>query len=316
MTHLVALALSDGVPIYELAAPCAIFGTDRSGLSGSDWYEFKVCGPAQARVGDWFSTTTPYTYEDLVTADTVVVPACHDAALMPPADLVEAVREAARRGARVASICTGAFVLAEAGLLAGRTAATHWMHASTLAARYPDVRVDPAPLFIDHGDVLTSAGKSAGHDLCLHMVRNDYGAHVANQVARVLVAPPQREGNQRQYVDPGVPPERSDDLRGAMDWAMEHLGDTITVDQMARRSNISVRTLHRHFVQRTGARPLEWLNAQRVRRAQELLETTDLTIERIAGAAGFGTSVAMRRHFHEVLSTTPDAYRRTFIAAQ
>lgn len=315
MSRVVALALSDGVPIFELAAPCAIFGTDRRDLTGSDWYTFKVCGPPGAQVDQWFAATTPYTYDDLVAADTVIVPACHDAALTPEPDLVDAVREAARRGARVASICTGAFVLAAAGLLDGRRAVTHWLHAPTLAERHPLVVVDPAPLYIDHGDVLTSAGKSAGTDLCLHVVRRDYGAHVANQVARRLVAPPQREGNQRQYIDPVPAPPGNDDLGDMLQWALEHLDEALTVEQLARHARVSVRTLHRHFVRRTGAKPLEWLNNQRVRRAQQLLETTNLPVERIAGLGGFGTSAALRRHFHDALGTTPDTYRRTFTAS-
>lgn len=314
MPHVVALALSDGVPVFELAAPCGIFGTDRRDLTGTDWYTFKVCSPSGARVDDWFTASTPYTYEDLIAADTVVIPACHDSALNPAPDLVDAVREAARRGARIASICTGAFVIAAAGLLDGRRAATHWVHAPRLAARYPQIVVDPAPLYIDHGDVLTSAGKSAGIDLCLHLVRKDYGAHVANQVARRLVAPPQRDGNQRQYVDPVPAPQNNDDFGATLQWALEHLAEALTVEQLAQHARVSVRTLHRHFVKRTGARPLEWLNIQRVRRAQQLLETTDFTIERIAGLGGFGTPVALRRHFHDALGTTPDAYRRTFTA--
>src|SRR5256714_10727204 len=170
---MVALALSDGVPLYELAAPCAIFGTDRSEITGTDWYDFQVCGPSGARVDRWFRSTTDYTYADLVHADTVIVPACHDSALYPPTDLVEAVRAAYDRGARVMSICTGAFVLAEAGLLDGRRAATHWLHAAALAARYPAVTVDPDVLYVDEGRVLTSAGKSAGTDPGLHVVRRD-----------------------------------------------------------------------------------------------------------------------------------------------
>ena len=316
MSRVVALALSDGVPIFELAAPCAIFGTDRREWTETDWYTFKVCSPPGAQVDRWFAASTPYTYDDLVDADTVIVPACHDGAFEPAPDLVDAVREAAGRGARVASICTGAFVLAAAGLLDGRRVATHWLHAPLLAARYPRLTVDSTPLYVDHGNVLTSAGKSAGTDLCLHLVRKDYGAHVANQVARRLVAPPQRAGDQQQYIDPFPSPHVSSDLADTLDWALEHLDQSLTVARLARHANLSVRSLHRHFVRRTGAKPLDWLNTQRVRRAQQLLETTDLAVEAIAGSSGFSTATALRRHFRDALSTTPGAYRKTFLRAE
>lgn len=311
MSGTVALALCDGVPIFELAAPCAIFGQAMANAD-DDWYQLRVCSPPGARVDRWFTAATPFTYDDLVVADTVIVPACHDAALQPPPDLVEAVREAASRGARVASICTGAFVLAAAGVLDGRRATTHWLHAATLAERYPAVHVDPAPLYIDEGDVLTSAGKTASVDLCLHLVRTDHGAAVANQVARRIVAAPHREGHQRQYADPFPRPKVVDSLGETMSWALEHLDEPLTVEQVARRARVSPRTLHRHFVNRTGSRPLDWLNTQRVRRAQQLLETTDLPVERIAADCGFGTAHALRRHFRQALHTSPDAYRRTF----
>jgi AraC family transcriptional regulator, transcriptional activator FtrA len=314
MPHSVALALSNQVPIFELAAPCAVFGTNWSGRD--DWYDLRVCSPSDGlRVDRWFTAATPYTYADLITADTVVVPACHDDELRPPADLVDAIRLASQRGARIASICSGAFVLAAAGLLDGRRAATHWRHADALAERYPRITVDASALYIDEGDVLTSAGKSAGTDLCLHIVRLDYGATVANDVARRLVAPPHREGHQRQYSNP-LPGDVANDVVGdAMDWALAHLDEPLTVEQLARRSGVSVRTLHRQLVSRTGSKPLDWLNAQRLRRAQQLLETTDLTVERIATECGFGTATTLRRHFRQTLATTPDTYRRTFTTA-
>jgi AraC family transcriptional regulator, transcriptional activator FtrA len=315
MSHIVAVALSNEVPIFELAAPCAIFGTNWSDLT-EDWYELRVCSPSDGtHVDRWFTAATPYTYADLITANTVIVPACHDDALEPPPELVEAVRIASQRGARIASICTGAFVLAAAGLLDGRRAATHWMHARTLAERYPQIAVDSAALYVDEDNVLTSAGKSAGIDLCLHLVRQDHGATVANQVARRLVAPPHREGHQRQYANPVSHNISSDIVGDTMEWVMAHLDEPLSVEQLAQRSGVSVRTLHRQLVARTGTKPLDWLNAQRVRRAQQLLETTDLPIERIATECGFGTATTLRRHFRHTLATTPDAYRRTFTTA-
>ncbi|HEY3502700.1 MAG TPA: helix-turn-helix domain-containing protein [Actinocatenispora sp.] len=309
--HTVALALSDGVPLYELAGPCAIFGAQRPD-DASTWYDFRVCAPAEARVDRWFRAATEHTYRDLVTADTVVVPACHDGALRPPPDLVAAVRAAYDNGARVMSICTGAFVLAEAGLLDGRRAATHWMYAATLAERYPAVAVDAAVLYIDEGRVLTSAGKAAGTDLCLHVVRRDHGAAVANQIARRLVTPPHRDGGQAQYIAATVPKSSYDHLAPVMDWALGHLDQPITVEDLAARAHLGTRTLNRHFHARVGTNPLQWLHGQRIRRAQQLLERTDLSIEWVAQRAGFGTAAALRRHFRRALDTSPDAYRRTF----
>ncbi|WP_040729674.1 GlxA family transcriptional regulator [Nocardia tenerifensis] len=311
----VALALSDTVPLFELGAPCTIFGADRSDITEAGWYEFRVCGPPNVRVDQWFRAATEFGYDELVTADTVVVPACHDADMRPPRDLVDAVRAAYDRGARVLSICTGAFVLAEAGLLDGRRATTHWLHTATLARRYPRVTVDANVLYVDEDRVLTSAGKAAGIDLCLHVVRRDWGATVANEVARRLVTAPHRAGGQAQYIEPAVPKQSYDELAPAMDWALRHLDEPITVEQLARQANLGVRTLNRHFRSRVGTNPLKWLQDQRVRKAQQLLEQTDLGIDTVAREVGFGTAVALRRHFRQRLDTTPDAYRRAFSGA-
>jgi AraC family transcriptional regulator, transcriptional activator FtrA len=308
----VALALSDGVPLYELAAPCAVFGTDRTEITGTDWYRFKVCGPPAAQVDRWFRSTAEHSYEDLVTADTVIVPACHDGALHPPPDLVEAARAAYDHGARVMSICTGAFVLAEAGLLDGRRAATHWLYADILGQRYPAVRVDADVLYIDEGQVLTSAGKSAGTDLCLHVVRRDYGTSVANEIARRLVIPPYREGGQAQYIRRQVHKASSNSLAAVMVWALDNLTETITVDDLAARAHLTPRSLNRHFHQQIGTNPLRWLQEQRLRQAQELLEQTDHSIDLVARQSGFATAATLRRHFRQALGTTPDSYRRTF----
>lgn len=307
----VALALSDGVSLFELGAPCAVFGADApDGVC--DWYELRVCSPRGARVDRWFRAATPFGYDDLIAADTVVVPACHDGDLRPPRDLVAAVQAAYQRGSRVLSLCTGAFVLAEAGLLSGRRAATHWKAASTLARRYPSVSVDPGALYVDEGQVLTAAGKASGMDLCLHVVRRDYGAGAANAIARHLVTAPHREGGQAQYIAPRSARSSYDGLAAVMDWALEHLGDAITIEDLASRANVTTRTLNRHFHARVGTNPLNWLQTQRTQRAQELLEEGDEPIEAIARRCGFGTPEALRRHFRRVLHTTPTAYRRLF----
>lgn len=310
----VALALSENVAIFELAAPCAIFGTGRP-PEVDEWYDFRVCSPRRARVDQWFRAATEHTYDDLVTADTVIVPACHDGDLRPPPRLVEAVRSAYDRGARVMSICTGAFVLAEAGLLDGRRAATHWMYAERLARRHPLVQVDPDVLYVDEGRVLTSAGKAAGTDLCLYVVRRDHGSAVANGIARRLVTPPHREGGQAQFVSPPVLPAPGEGLAQVMDWALANLARPVTVEDLATRAHLSTRTLNRHFHARVGTNPLHWLQQQRMHRSQELLERTDLGIDQVAAQSGFGTAGVLRRQFRRTLGTTPDAYRRTFSAA-
>jgi AraC family transcriptional regulator, transcriptional activator FtrA len=307
----VALAVTSDVPIFELAAPCAVFGRAREDWV-EPWYDFMVCAPGDVPVGGWFRTDTPHSLDDLTRADTVIVPASHGTDADPPADLVDAVRAAYEAGARVASICTGAFVLAAAGLLDGRRAATHWMYAARLAQRYPTVSVDPEVLYIDEGRVLTSAGSAAGIDLCLHIVRTDYGSAVANDLARRLVTAPHRPGGQAQFIASPVPARGQDGLASLLAWAADHLDEPLTVSDLAKRAGTSTRTLTRHFAAATGTTPLQWLLTQRIHRAQELLETTMLSIEQITAHTGMGTAASLRRHFRRIVGTAPDSYRRTF----
>lgn len=311
--HTVAMALYDGAMLFEAAAACEVFGVDRSDLATEPWYDFRVCGPRHGRVGAWLRVETPYELEQAAEADTVVVPACEDPEAGPPAEAVEVVRAAYERGARIVSLCTGAFVLAAAGILDGRRATTHWMHAGLLAARHPRVRVDPDVLYIDEDPVLTSAGKGAGMDLCLHVVRKDHGAAVANALARRLVVPPHRRGGQAQYVAAPVPEcvER-DGLAEVLEWVLGRLHEPLTVADLARRAGMSTRNLTRHFRRAVGVTPLQWLHDQRVRRAQELLETSDMGVEVIASRTGMGTAATLRRHFTRAVGVSPDAYRKTF----
>ncbi|MFI1153331.1 helix-turn-helix domain-containing protein [Streptomyces sp. NPDC020817] len=311
---LVALAVTPGVPHFELAAACDVFGVDRSDLA-DPWYEFVLCGPPSVPVGGRFRVEPDAGLERLVQADTVIVPACADLDADPPAELVGAVRAAHEAGARVASLCTGAFVLAAAGLLDGRRATTHWLHAAALAAKYPRVDVDPDVLYVDDGSVLTSAGKAAAMDLCLHLVRLDHGSAVANQVARRLVVPPHRAGGQAQFVTTPVPEPRDHPLDALLAWTMERLDQPLTVEDLARRASMSSRHLARVFTDVTGTTPLRWLLTQRIHRAQELLETTDETVGTIATATGMGTDATLRRHFNRTVGVPPDAYRRTFRTA-
>src|SRR4051812_45103954 len=312
MEHTVAVAVVNGTAQFELAVACEVFGVDRSEMFG-DWYGFKLCAaePGPIRTAPGLILDTPYGIEDIATADTVIVPAAgeepgqHDA-------LLDALRRAYANGARIASICTGAFLLAEAGLLDGRRATTHWMHAADLADQYPAVDVDPNVLYVQDDRLLTSAGTAAGIDLCLHMVRHDRGTEVANALARRMVVPPHRDGGQAQYVDAPLPRCDSDTLAPLLDWALARLGEPLTLSDLARQANVSVRTLVRRFTAATGTTPLQWLLIQRVRRAQQLLESSDQPVERIASLAGFGTAANLRQHFTRVVGVPPAHYRRTF----
>jgi AraC family transcriptional regulator, transcriptional activator FtrA len=306
----VALAATDGMLHFELSIAYEVFGSDPSGIAGP-WYDVAVCGPGAVRVGR-FRLEPDGGLDQLVRADTVIVPGWADVDVEPPADLVDAVRAAHESGARVASLCTGAFVLAAAGLLDGRRATTHWAHTEELAARYPQVEVTPDVLYVDNGSVLTSAGKAAAMDLCLHLVRLDHGSAIANTVARRLVAPPHRAGGQAQYATASQPAHDDHLLAELFPWAIERLDHSLTVEDLARRANMSSRNLGRHFRSVTGTTPLQWLLIQRIRRAQELLETTGNSVEAIAAATGMGTATTLRRHFNRTIGVPPDAYRRTF----
>ena len=306
----VALAATDGMLHFELAMAYEVFGADLSGVV-DPWYDVAVCGSGAARIGR-FWLEPDCGLDQLARADTVIVPALADVDEDPPAELVDAVRTAHEAGARVASLCTGAFVLAAAGLLDGRRATTHWAHAEALAARYPRVEVDPDVLYVDNGSVLTSAGKAAAMDLCLHLVRSDHGSAIANTVARRLVVPPHRAGGQAQFVTAPVPAQDNHPLAGLFPWVTERLDHPLTVEDLARQANMSARNLGRHFRSVTGTTPLQWLLTQRIRRAQELLETTSDSVDAIAAASGMGTAATLRRHFNRTIGVPPDAYRRTF----
>ena len=306
----VALAATDGMLHYELSIAYEVFASDLSGIA-DPWYDTAIRGSGAVRLGR-FRLEPDGGLDQLVRADTVIVPGWADVDVEPPTDLVDAVRAAHEAGARVASLCTGAFVLAAAGLLDGRRATTHWAHAEELAARYPRVEVDPDVLYVDNGSVLTSAGKAAAMDLCLHLVRLDHGSAIANTVARRLVVPPHRAGGQAQYISAPVPAQDDHPLAELFPWAIERLDRSLTVEDLARRANMSSRNLGRHFRSVTGTTPLRWLLTQRIRRAQELLETTGNSVEAIAAATGMGTATTLRRHFNRTIGVPPDAYRRTF----
>ncbi len=310
--RVVALALP-GVVLLDLAAPTHLFGH-----CGSPHYGFRlaglVAGPVRSSAG--FDVVASAGVEALDGADTVVVPGIDDPAADPAAlsRAAAAVAAAHRRGARVMSICTGAFVLAEAGLLDGRRATTHWHSVAELARRYPRVRVEPDVLYVDEGDVLTSAGVAAGLDLCLHVIRSDHGAALAAKLARRTVIAPHRDGGQRQYVPPVAShaPAGTTGTEPARRWALEHLAQPIGVAALARQACMSPRTFVRRFQSETGQTPGRWLSEQRTRTAQELLETTELPIEHVAVRSGFGSPATLRAHFARALGVTPTSYRRSF----
>jgi AraC family transcriptional activator FtrA len=299
--------------LLDLAAPTHLFGH-----CGSPHYTFRLAGLAAGNVrsSTGFDVVASAGVDALDAADTVVVPGIEDPAAAPEAlaRAAAVVAAAHRRGARVMSVCTGAFVLAEAGLLDGRRATTHWDSTAELARRYPAVLVEPDVLYVDQGDVLTSAGVAAGLDLCLHVIRSDHGAALAAKLARRTVIAPHRDGGQRQY----VPPVGDDALAGtagtepARRWALEHLARPIGVATLARHAGMAPRTFVRRFAAETGISPGRWLSEQRTRTAQELLETTDLPIEHVAVRSGFGSPTTLRAHFGRALGVTPTAYRRSF----
>jgi transcriptional regulator GlxA family with amidase domain len=312
--HLVAIAVTEATPTFELAVLCEVFGIDRTDIV-NPWYELRMCGDSSSpvRTSAGLDVRTPYGFDGLLDADTVIVAACARATqLAPPPRLVETLRTAHTRGKRIVSICTGAYVLAAAGLLTGRTATTHWMNAGDFAHRFPEVDFTPGALYTDEGDILTSAGTGSAIDLCLHLVRQDHGAAVANEVARRMVVPPHREGGQSQYTKPVARAERSDELAPVLQWAQERLHEPLTVPQLARVASLGERTFARHFRKRLGTTPLQWLLQQRVRLAQELLEATDEPVEHIARRTGFGTAANLRYHFGRVTTVSPQTYRHVF----
>ncbi|MEV6598095.1 helix-turn-helix domain-containing protein [Actinoplanes sp. NPDC051346] len=308
----VAVAATDGMLHFELALAYEVLGSAPDAVR-SPWYDVSVCGTRPVRVGR-FLLEPDYGLDRLARAGTVIVPALADVTEDPPTALVEAVRAAHEAGARIVSLCTGVFVLAAAGLLDGLRATTHWAHTEQLAARYPRVTVDPDVLYVDNGSVLTSAGKAAAMDLCLHLIRRDYGSAIANIAARRLVVPPHRAGGQAQFVTTPVPAQDDHPLADLLPWVMLRLDQPLTVEDLAHQANMSSRHLTRHFRAITGTTPLQWLLTQRIRRAQEMLETTDHSVDTIAAAAGMGTATTLRRHFHRTVGVPPDSYRQTFRA--
>jgi len=308
----VAVLAYDGVNVFELGIAMEVFGLADV---GPDWYRVAVCAQrsgvpvAAGGVGLMAQRSFRFLHE----AGTVIVPGWRDIDEAPPEAVLEALRRAHARGARIASICAGVFIVAATGLLDGRRVAAHWRHAETLARRFPRLRVDPKVLYVDDEDILSSAGRAAGLDLCVHIVRKDLGADVANEVARRLVISAHREGGQAQFLpEPTLADtDRLGDLRA---WARAHLDRDLTIEALARKARTSRRTLIRRFVESTGLPPGEWVLQQRLSRARQLLEATSKPIEDIAALVGFGSADVLRHHFRERFATSPIRYRRAFKA--
>jgi transcriptional regulator GlxA family with amidase domain len=312
MHRVVALAL-DEVVAFDLSIPAQVFGhRDERGR-----YDFAVCGERRGpvRTTTGFDVVATHGLGALRRADTIVVPGIWDLDAVPPDRALSALRAADRRGARLVSICTGAFVLAAAGVLDGRRVTTHWRDAAALRSRYPQLDVDPDVLYVDEGRVLTSAGVAAGIDLCLHLVARDHGAEAAAAIARRMVVAPHRGGGQAQFVERALPPASGDGLQATREWMLERLDRPLSVREMARHAARSERSFARHFRAETGTTPLRWLHEQRLLHARRLLEQSDLPIEQVAASSGFGTATTLREHFGRAVHTTPTAYRRAFKAS-
>lgn len=310
--HRVAILVYEGLQFFEFGIAVEAFARPRPAAASR--YECTVVAADRAtrKLLQGAAGVPTAGLEALASADTVVIPGWRDHREAPPASMVRALQAASGRGARFVSICLGAFVLAAAGLLDGRRATTHWAYARAFQRRFPQVRLEPDVLYVDEGDIITSAGSAAGIDTCLHLIRRDFGAQAANRVARAMVVPPHRDGGQAQYVEAPVTERPGRGIGPVLAWARERLHEPITVDAMAGRAAMSRRTLLRRFAEATGATPKAWLNRERLHRAQGLLETTDLPLERIAQDCGFASLETFRVAFRRTLRTTPAAYRRQF----
>jgi transcriptional regulator GlxA family with amidase domain len=314
--HSVAVLALDGVIPFDLSAPIDTFGRARL-PDGREPYRVRVCSVRDEVSAGAFTMRAPYGLEELADADTIVLPGVAEPPPELPPGVTEALRAAAANGTRIASVCVGAFLLAATGLLDGLRATTHWRAAERLAARYPAVTVDPNVLYVDNGQFLTSAGAAAALDMCLHMIRRDFGSAVAAHAARMSVMPLEREGGQAQFIVHDLPPAPSGaTLEPLLHWLEDHCGRDLPLDEIAARAGMSTRTLNRRFREQTGTTPLQWLHRARVRRAQHLLETTPYPVERIAAQTGFGSPTAFRERFRRVVGTSPQAYRRAFRAGE
>jgi len=314
--HTIAVVAYDRISPFHLSVPCLVFGKSQlAAPAGAPRFDLAVVaaedGPIDTTAG--FSLNIDQGLEKLAAARTVIVPSWRDPAERPPQALLDALSDAHRRGADIVGLCLGAYVLAAAGLLDGRRATTHWAFAEDFGRRFPAVKVDADVLYVEDGNILTSAGTAAGIDCCLHLLRRDYGAEYANSVARRLVVPPHRQGGQAQFIEHPLPATGADSrLAELLDWVRANLQLTHTLDSLSEKALMSRRTLTRRFRQLTGSSIVDWLLGERLALAQRLLETTDQPVEQIASLSGFGSPVSLRHHFRNALGVSPNAWRQSF----
>ena len=312
--HTIAVIAYEGISPFHLSVPCIVFGDDLLKL-GAPRYQLLICGEKTGLVPTMsgFQIEVRHDLSALRDADTVIIPAWRDPDERPSDTLVEALRAAHARGTRMVALCLGTFVLAAAGLLENRPASTHWAWAEEFQRSYPRVALDQNALYIDDGDILTSAGTAAAIDCCLHLVRRDHGAEIANRIARRLVVAPHRHGGQAQYIEKPLPDSGDPDrLSITLEWAIANLNEPLSLEQLATRAGMSLRSFTRHFRKKTGTTFTQWLLSHRLAAAQRLLETGDCSIEHVSEIAGFGSTVSLRQHFTRTFSTSPASYRRQF----
>lgn len=314
MISRVAVMVLDGVSMFEFGILCEVFGLDRT-ADGVPAFNFTICGPAAGtplRTSVGAHLTPGHDFTALIGADLVAVPAIAGRFGDYPPQALQALQEASAAGAIILTVCSGAFVVGAAGLLDGRACTTHWLYSDLLAQRHSTARVDRDVLFVDDGNLITSAGTAAGIDACLHLVRRELGSEVANAIARRMVVPPQRDGGQRQYIDQPMPLRCSAGFAPQLDWILANLNRSHTVATLAARANMSARTFARRFVEETGTTPMQWVTDQRVLHARRLLEQSTLDLDRVADRCGFGSATLLRHHFRRAVGVTPSDYRRNF----
>ena len=308
--HSLAILALDSVVSFDLGIACEVFGHVRT-AEQEPGYQVQVCGEARRVQSSAFALDVPHGLDRVALADTVVIPGLDDCGKAITKPVLDAILAAWNRGARLVSICSGAFVLAQTGLLDGRRATTHWVGAADFRRRFPKVALDPDVLFVDEGRIVTSAGALAGMDMCLHVVARDYGQTAAAHAARLAVAPLHRDGGQAQFIRHDLP-RSSDSLAPLLDWILQHLDQPLGVEELAARARISPRTFARRFRDQTGTTPLQWVLTARIRSAQEMLETSRNTIDAISTATGFEAPVTFRNRFQRIVGISPHAYRRRF----